>query len=76
MSLDILDSGGQNKENLDVFAEQRGKLLDKISALESANKTLKGEVEMLKAKQEGMSALNTPRFNEMAEQTLKVGICA
>ena len=76
MSLDVLDNRNRNKENAEVFAEQRGKLMDKISALEGSNKVLKAEVEVLRAKQESMSALNTPRFNEMAEQTLKVSICA
>ena len=37
---------------------------------------LRVEVEALKAKQDSLSALNTPRFNEMAEQTLKVNISA
>ncbi|TCD66414.1 hypothetical protein EIP91_001405 [Steccherinum ochraceum] len=71
MSLDMLDSGKRNKEGAEVFAEQRGQLLDKIAALEAANKALRAEVETLRAKQDSMSALNTPRFNEMAEQTLK-----
>ncbi|KAH8100307.1 mitochondrial ribosomal subunit S27-domain-containing protein [Cristinia sonorae] len=73
MNLDLLERGGlgRNKDGAEVFAEQRGKLLDRISFLEATNRGLRGEVEALKAKQESISALNTPRFNEMAEQSLK-----
>ncbi|THH31866.1 hypothetical protein EUX98_g2304 [Antrodiella citrinella] len=71
MSLDFLDTANRSKETTEVFAAQRGKLLDKISSLEAANKALKLDVDVLRTKQESMSALDTPRFNEMAEQTLK-----
>lgn len=75
MSVDVLEKTTLSGGSSDVFTEQRGRLLDRIALLETTNRALRGEVEVLRAKQESVSVLNTPRFNEMAEQSLKVRFC-